>query len=566
MAEKETPTKTEDSILALLTQGHPLSPIYDFATLRIAAIIGSYGWLLLTPLPQPQRSAITLLLHAFTLYCILLYAWIVAHQQQVRRLNLLVLVFDLGFSLALIRLTGGVESPFFLALYLIAALQAYYYGVRRGVAVLVSSSLLYVMTIWPTWQPTSASIVSLRLGFIILVVVPLVILSERERRGRRELEAVNRELEGKAARLEEVYTRQRDLQEHLENIMASITNGIIAVDLQGRVTAWNHAMEVGYGIAATDVIGRRVGEAFEALGWEGVMEPLRGLLLGESDALHMREMEHQTEKKGKVILNIDGYLLRNTKGELQGAVLAIEDVTRRVALERQMRQAEKLSALGTLSAGLAHEINNPLGVITSRVELALMDAHETEIPKQFIDDLKVIEKHAERATRVAQGLLSFSRPTTGQLVPLDLNGVIEETLLLIEGQLEEERIVLERRLAPSLPRVKGNVSQLEEVLLNLFTNAREAMTAGGRLRVESRVGADDASVQVLIADTGEGIPDLLVQQIFDPFFTTKKTGTGLGLSISYGIVKEHGGRLDVKSETGNGTTFIMTLPAGDVHG
>lgn len=433
---EDVSANSDDNILALLTRGDSPSPIYDFVALRVAAIIGSYGWLLLTPLPQTQRSTVTFLLYAFTLYCVLLYAWIVTHQEQMRRLNLLVLVIDLGFSLALIRLTGGVESPFFLALYLIAALQAYYYGLRRGVWVLVSSSLLYVMTIWPTWQPTSASIVSLRLGFMILVVVPLVILSERERRGRRELEAVNRELEA--------------------------------------------------------------------------------------------------------------------------------DVTRRVALERQMRQAEKLSALGTLSAGLAHEINNPLGIITSRVELALMDARETEVPKQFIDDLKVIEKHAQRAARVARGLLSFSRPAAGQLLPLDLNGVIEETLLLIEGQLEKEQIVLERRLAPSLPKVKGNVSQLEEVLLNLFTNAREAMTQGGCLRVESRRGADDTSVQILVADTGEGIPDVLVQQIFDPFFTTKKTGTGLGLSISYGIVKEHGGRLEVRSEAGKGTTFIMTLPAGDV--
>lgn len=428
-------TKSDDNILALLTRGHRQSPIYDFVALRVAAIIGSYGWLLLTPLLQPQRSTITLLLHAFTVYCVLLYAWILTHQEQMRQLNVLVMVIDLGFSLALIRCTGGVESPFFLALYLIAAIQAYYYGVRRGVAVLVSSSLLYLVTIWSTWQPTSASIVSLRLGFMILVVAPLVILSERERRGRRELEAVNRELE--------------------------------------------------------------------------------------------------------------------------------EDVTRRVALERQVRQAEKLSALGALSAGLAHEINNPLGIITSRVELALMDACETEIPKQFIDDLKVIEKHAQRAARVARGLLSFSRPAAGQLLPLDLNGVIEETLLLIEGQLEKEQIVLERRLAPSLPKVKGNVSQLEEVLLNLFTNARDAMTAGGRLRVESRIGADDKSAQILVADTGEGIPEMHVQRIFDPFFTTKKSGTGLGLSISYGIVKEHGGRLEVRSEAGDGTTFIVTLPVGD---
>jgi signal transduction histidine kinase len=255
--------------------------------------------------------------------------------------------------------------------------------------------------------------------------------------------------------------------------------------------------------------------------------------------------------------------MRDVKGELQGAVLVIEDVTGRVGLERQMRQAEKLSALGTLSAGLAHEINNPLGVITSRVEVVLMEAEEMNIPKQLIDDLKVITKHAHRAARVTQGLLSFSRPAAAHLQLLDLNAVVEETLLLIEKQLEQDRIILERHLTPDLPKVMGNGWQLEEVLLNLVTNAREAMTAGGRLRVGSRLRTDGTGVQILIADTGEGMPDELVQRIFDPFFTTKENGTGLGLSISYGIVKEHGGTLEVESEVGKGTTFTITLPVRD---
>jgi len=300
-----------------------------------------------------------------------------------------------------------------------------------------------------------------------------------------------------------------------------------------------------------------------ALEQEGVTEALRGLLLGESNAVHLRELEHQTLKKGKLIVNIDGYPLRDANGTLQGAVLVIEDVTARVALERQMRQAEKLTALGTLSAGLSHEINNPLGIITSRVEVALMEAEGKDIPKQLLDDLKVIDKHAHRAARIAQGLLSFSRQTTWRLVPVDANQVVEETLLLIEKQLLREQIALERCLASDLPKVMGSPNHLEQVLLNLITNARDAMTGGDRLRVESRMSPDGARVQIVIADTGKGIPAELAERIFDPFFTTKAGGTGLGLSISYGIIKEHGGTLEVESEVGKGATFTIGLPVAD---
>ena len=156
--------------------------------------------------------------------------------------------------------------------------------------------------------------------------------------------------------------------------MSSITNGIIAVDRQGRVSAWNRVVESRNGITSAEAIGRRLVDVLPALAQEGVTEALRGLLVGESNAVHLRELDHYTQKKGRITVNIDGYPLRDANGTLRGAVLVIEDVTARVALERRMRQAEKLSALGTLSAGLAHEINNPLGIITSRVEVALMEA------------------------------------------------------------------------------------------------------------------------------------------------------------------------------------------------
>ena len=558
-------TKMTDGILAVVMRRKQPSPIYDFdfVALRAAVILGCYGWLFFLPLAAADRRAVALLLHAFSAYSLLLYFLIARWQVRVLRFSLLVLAIDLAFAFALIRVTGGVESPFIPALYLIAAIEAFYYGIRRGIGVLLSLSILYVIIIWPTWQPTSASVVSLRLGFMALVVVSLGILSEREWRRRRELEAVNREMREKSARLEEAYAQQRDLQEHLENIMSSITNGIIAVDRQGRVSAWNRVVEGRYGITSAEAIGRRLAEVLPVLQQEGVTETLHGLLLGESNAMHLRELEHHTQKEGKTTVNIDGYPLRDGNGTLRGAVLVIEDVTARVALERQMRQAEKLSALGTLSAGLAHEINNPLGIITSRVEVALMEAEGKDIPKQLLDDLKVIDKHAHRAARIAQGLLSFSRQTTWRLAPVDANQVVEETLLLIEKQLLREQIALERCLASDLPKVMGSPNHLEQVLLNLITNARDAMTGGDRLRVESRMSRDGARVQIVIADTGKGIPAELAERIFDPFFTTKAGGTGLGLSISYGIIKEHGGTLEVESEVGKGATFTIGLPVAD---
>jgi PAS domain S-box-containing protein len=541
--------------VAAFVTGRPSgSAVLDFAVLRGIVILAGYSWWLLARLPASQRHPVALLLLAFTAYSAALYLWVYPQPGRVKRVGLLVLALDLAFAAGMIWITGGVASPFYVALYLIAALQAFYYGIRRGLWVCGSSAVLYLAASWSTIQTASVDLVSLRLGFMALIVLALGVLSQRER-GRR------RELAEKSARLEEAYATQRDLQEHLSNIMGSITNGIIAVDREARVTAVNRVVEARNGISAAEMTGRRLADVLPAFEKEGVIDALRGVLGGDADALHMRELEHDTHKRGRMVVNLDAYPLRDSRGDLQGAVLVIEDVTRRVALERQARQAEKLSALGTLAAGIAHEINNPLGVITSRVEVAMLEAEGSDIPKRLLEDLRVIDRHAHRAARIAQGLLSFSRHTAWQFVPVDVNQLVEEVLLLIDKQLQKERMVLQRRLAPGLPRVMGSPNHLEQVLLNLLTNAREAMTAGGSILVESRESAGGQEVQIVIADTGPGLQADVVARIFDPFFTTKKDGTGLGLSISYGIVKDHGGTLDVASEVGKGATFTITLPA-----
>lgn len=229
--------------------------------------------------------------------------------------------------------------------------------------------------------------------------------------------------------------------------------------------------------------------------------------------------------------------------------------------ERQremLHQQEKLAALGTLAAGLAHEVNNPMAVIASRVECMLMEAGEQGLSETARGDLQVIGKHADRVARITQGLLSLSRHQVWQLSPVDLNSIVEEALLLMEKQLARERVALERDLAPGLPAVLGSASHLEQVILNLLTNAREAMPEGGRLRVATR--REGGAVEVEVTDAGKGIPAEHLSKVFDPFFTTKEKGTGLGLSISYGIVRDHGGNLTVRSREGEGSTFLVSLP------
>ena len=379
-------------------------------------------------------------------------------------------------------------------------------------------------------------------------------------------EALTRQAEELARLGQEAQVREA----FIRNVVESIQDGIIVLDRQGRITEWNRAMEERYGIPAADVRGLSILEVFPSLRAEGFEESL-GRILGGTEEVTLERCEHETRHRGRGTMNIKGSPLRTLTGEVIGAVLALEDVTERVQLERIARQSEKMAAVGSLAAGIAHEINNPIGVITSRVELMLMEAREKGLPPGVTRDLQVIEKHAGRVAKITQGLLSFSRQAPWKLTDMDVNQVVEEALLLVEKQLTKERIVLEKNLAPGLPKIAGSPNHLEQVLVNLLTNAREAMVSGGTVLVESRRAHE--MIEIRVTDTGPGIPPEVMARIFDPFFTTKEEGTGLGLSISYGIVREHGGTITIESRPAGGSTFIVELPIrgtsteeGTLHG
>jgi signal transduction histidine kinase len=249
------------------------------------------------------------------------------------------------------------------------------------------------------------------------------------------------------------------------------------------------------------------------------------------------------------------------------AIAFVTDISERLAFQRAARQADKLAALGTLSAGIAHEINNPIGIITSRVEVMLLEAEGEELPAEMRKDLEVILRHARRVASITQGLLSFARQSSGVRAPVNLNRVVEEILQLVRKDMDRAHVQVTLRRDESLPEIMADANAIGQVLLNLLTNARRAMPdGGGEITIETGYDPEARSVRLVVRDTGTGIAPEILLKIFDPFFTTKPDGTGLGLSVSHGIIHDHQGSVDVESQVGKGTTFTVTLPVDGSHG
>jgi signal transduction histidine kinase len=243
------------------------------------------------------------------------------------------------------------------------------------------------------------------------------------------------------------------------------------------------------------------------------------------------------------------------------AMALVTDISERRSLEQTTRQREKLATLATVSAGIAHELNNPIGIISSRIELMLQDATAEPLPSQVAEDLQVLYRNIQRVTQIARGLLAFARQAPDETVPVDINGVIDETLLLLGKPLVKDgvqvRVTLDRALAPVL----GNGNALQQVLTNLLLNARDAMPRGGEVRIDTAYHPDRSGwLRLIISDTGDGMSPEALGKIWEPFYTTKTSGTGLGLSVVHRIIREHGGAVEVQSSPGRGTTFTIVLP------
>lgn len=348
------------------------------------------------------------------------------------------------------------------------------------------------------------------------------------------------------------------LKEFNESIIESINVGLLAVDLDGRVTRLNSALEHILDLRRDAAVGRRVEDLFS----EEFADTLKQVL--GKDGWRLREIRNiyklHTATRGNraLVLNIAIAPLQDGQGQT-GALVVLEDVTERITLEQQLQQREKLSSIGLLAAGVAHEVNTPLTGVSSYTQMLLGMLNEND-PKHAL--LQKVRSQAERATNIVNNLLNFSRTGSAtEFAVIDVARVLDDTLQLLEPQLRRNQIEIVRRYDKDAPEAFGNAGKLQQVFTNLILNARDAIPDGGRIIVSTGT-AEDGSLVAEISDTGIGIAPENVAKIYDPFFTTKGVGrgTGLGLAVSYGIVQEHAGRISVESTPGHGTTFRITLP------
>ncbi len=358
------------------------------------------------------------------------------------------------------------------------------------------------------------------------------------------------------ASLEQKAVEYERLKDFNENIVESINVGVLAVDLADRIESWNSQMEVMYALPRWQSLTRPLSEVFPA---SFVEEFYR---VRQNPGIHNLYKFRLDTPTGEIrTVNVAIAPLVTKKFNVIGRLIIMDDITERVELESQLSQADKLSSIGLLAAGVAHEVNTPLAVISS---YAQMLSKQLQADPQKGALLEKITRQTFRASEIVNNLLNFSRTSGAEFTDVDVNKIIHDTLALLEHQFKTAKIRVEDELSHSLPLINGNPGRLQQVFLNLFLNARDAMPSGGTLRV---VTSNGDGVSVMVSDTGSGIAQEHVHRIYDPFFTTKSApregqgkGTGLGLSVTYGIIQEHAGKIRVESHPGEGTTFYLEFP------
>ncbi len=356
--------------------------------------------------------------------------------------------------------------------------------------------------------------------------------------------------------LRERETALKKIDETLKSIFSSIKEyALYVINLDGNITYYAMASEMMFGWAKNEIIFKHVSVLHSQ---EDAVSELP-YMLEQVRKQGLFETEMNLVKKGgetfPVILTINQFL--DSEGKLSGYIFIAKDITERKKLEYQIFQSEKLAAIGQLAAGMAHEINNPIFVISGRLEMLLEDEQMSE---RLRNDLNIINAQADRIRKLVDRLLKFARKSTPKLEDINVNDAVESVLpLLSYHKLPAARVEIEKDFSADVPTVKGDLNQIQEVFINLLINAHQAMPSGGKVVIKTVV-VDEQFVETRISDNGPGIISTNLKNIFMPFFTTKKEGTGLGLSICHNIIRNHNGSIDIESQPGRGTTFIIKLP------
>lgn len=359
------------------------------------------------------------------------------------------------------------------------------------------------------------------------------------------------------------------MRNFLEGLLRNMQGGVFTINLERRIISFNKAAEWITGFCLDDVLGKECSKVFkssicgEACPFDKVVK--RDVPVYKSD------VEFLGKESKKIPVSLTCFQLKDFNNHPVGMTVIFRDISELKTLRGQLMQSEKLAIMGQLSAGVAHEINNPINGILTYTKLILRKLKTAELPTPLAKELEryltIMERETSHVGRIVKNLLDFSRRSEPDVRTLDINDVIDQSLLLLRDQLTIGNIEVRREGKKSLPEIMGDFGQLQQVFVNLILNACQAMPKGGKLTIRTMAEGSPGTecfIKVEVKDTGHGISKENLRKIFDPFFSTKGgkdgMGLGLGLSIVQGIVKSHHGHIGVKSRMGKGSTFTIKLP------
>jgi signal transduction histidine kinase/GAF domain-containing protein len=363
----------------------------------------------------------------------------------------------------------------------------------------------------------------------------------------------------------ELFTEVQNAKIYNETLLQSLTSGVIAVGTDERITVFNNEAGEICALNSDEMIDCKVDDLPEAL-----REPLRmALQSGQSQVNHEMVLTSGDEA---LVIRASASIFHGEDRKVLGALMVLTDITSLKRLELQIRRSDRLASLGTLSAGMAHEIKNPLVSIKTFAQLLPERYQDSDFRETFSN---LIGHEIERIDTLVNQLLRFARPAKPILKPMHVHEIVQKALQLVDHRMYQKQIKLTRLFDANVDTIRADPDQLEQVFLNFFINAMDAMKNGGELTVRTEIGSDEQwaaalnhvnggdthdVLRITIRDTGEGIRGEDLAHVFDPFFTTKDHGTGLGLSVVHGIIQEHGGQIEVESEPQKGTAFHILLP------
>ncbi len=441
--------------------------------------------------------------------------------------------------------------------YLPILYAAFVFGVRGGLATSLAASVLFGLEAEANLGGLLGSNINNLYEILVYIAVGGLFgwLRDLEAVRTAQLREVSSKLEEAYGKLEERAVQLINIQEYTESILRSITSGVVTVGPEGSVGTANPAAERMLGMSEQEMVPRTIASLLADDG--GLSVDVRKVLSGRLPR-SVRELT-VTTKAGKIVhVQASTSRMRDVDGNILGAVVTLEDVSEIKALTQQLIRADRLAAMGELTAGVAHEVRNPLGII--RASMQLVEDPRSD-PAKVREAGSIIKQEIDRLDKVIKALLDFGRPSSPTFLRVDVEDVLDEVVLFTRRFASRSDVEIVERFSRDLPEVLADPNQLKQVFVNLITNAVQAMEASSGGSITVSTGAADGFVHVRLQDDGPGIPAEQLARVFDPFFSTRDEGTGLGLTIVHRIVDEHDGHIEVESEHGKGTTFTIFLPA-----